>query len=172
MYVNSSPSLILWLRRPKAEVQKLQYEIEEIRARTEQLYADAQKKLAEADHKNLETVEQETGTKHERDMEKQRGQSEGNQNLEVTKLFSKVGRPRKVARSRVMLMRPSAGMKCQNVFPSGGSRLSNDITNIGSFINRDQTSRIDPRLSVHSKYFDPRNDPALNPNFVCKPNQK
>ena len=35
--------------------------------------------------KNLDYVEQETGTAHERDMEKQRGQAQGNQDLEVTK---------------------------------------------------------------------------------------
>ena len=147
------------------EVQKLQYEIEEIRARTEQLYADAQKKLAEADHKNLETVEQETGTKHERDMEKQRGQSEGNQNLEVTKALLK-GRKTKEGGEEPGNVDAAIGWnEMSKRLPSGGARLSNDIANIGSFINRDQTSRFDPRLSVHSKYFDPRNDPALNPGI-------
>lgn len=147
------------------EVQKLQYEIEEIRARTQQLYADAQKKLAEADQKNLDTVEQETGTKHERDMEKQRGQSEGNQNLEVTKALLKSRKTKDGGEKPGNIDAAIGWNEMSKRLPSGGARLSNDIANIGSFINRDQASRIDPRLSVNSKYFDPRNDPALNPGI-------
>ena len=142
---------------------KLEKEIEEIVARTEQLKADAQKKLAEADAKNLDVVEQETGTKHEREMQKQKGQAEGNQNLEVTKaLLAK----RKNAAGGEEPGNVDAAIGWNEMskrLPHGGARMSNDIANIGSFINRDQTSRVDPRLSVNSKYFEPGNDPALNP---------
>ena len=98
-------------------------------------------------------------------MEKQRGQSEGNQNLEVTKALLK-GRKTKEGGEEPGNVDAAIGWnEMSKRLPSGGARLSNDIANIGSFINRDQTSRFDPRLSVHSKYFDPRNDPALNPGI-------
>jgi len=145
------------------EVMKLEKEIEEIVARTAQLHADAQKKLSEADAKNLDVVEQETGTKHERDMEKQKGQSEGNQNLEITKaLLAK----RKNANGGEDPGNVDAAIGWNEMskrLPSGGRGLSNDIGNVGSFINRDETSRFDPRLSLNSKYFQPNDDPALNP---------
>jgi hypothetical protein len=145
------------------EIMKLEKEIEEIVARTAQLHADAQKKLSEADAKNLDVVEQETGTKHERDMEKQKGQSEGNQNLEITKaLLAK----RKNANGGEDPGNVDAAIGWNEMskhLPSGGRGLSNDIRNVGSFINRDETSRFDPRLSLNSKYFQPNDDPALNP---------
>ena len=48
---------------------------------------------SKADMADLNFVEQETGTKHARDMEKQRGQAEGNQNLEITKALLKDRKP-------------------------------------------------------------------------------
>jgi hypothetical protein len=50
--------------------------------------AKAQEASANKDMKNLNYVEQETGTKHERDLQKQRAQSQGNQNLQVTKALT------------------------------------------------------------------------------------
>ena len=58
--------------------------------------AIARYNLARADAADLEYVEQETGTKHARDMDKQRAQSQGNQALEVTKALTK---PRKEGES-------------------------------------------------------------------------
>jgi hypothetical protein len=55
--------------------------------------ADAQKKSTEADLNSLEFVEEESGVKHERSMEKQREQSRGNQQLEVTKALIKPRKP-------------------------------------------------------------------------------
>lgn len=50
--------------------------------------AKAEEALAKKDQANLDYVEQETGTKHERDMQRQRAQSQGNQNLQVTKALT------------------------------------------------------------------------------------
>ena len=50
--------------------------------------AKAEEALAKKDQTNLDYVEQETGTKHEREMQKQRAQSQGNQNLQVTKALT------------------------------------------------------------------------------------
>ena len=145
------------------EIMKLEKEIEEIVARTEQLKADAQKKLAEADHKNLEVVEQETGTKHERDMEKQKGQAEGNQNMLITKALLDKRKNFDGSESRPDVEAAIGWNEMSKRLPTGRQRMPNDIGNIGSFINRDMGAQNDPRLSVNSKYFEPKNDPALNP---------
>ena len=50
--------------------------------------AKAGEAKSKADLADLDYVEQETGTKHERDMQKQRAQSQGNQNLQVTKALT------------------------------------------------------------------------------------
>lgn len=145
------------------EVLKLQKEIEKIQSEIDKNRADATKKMAEADKTNLDVVEQETGTKHERDMEKQKGQAEGNQNLEITKALV---RSRKNALGGEDPGNVEAAIGWNEMskrLPSGRQRMPNDIGNIGSFINRDMGAQNDPRLSVNSKYFEPQNDPALNP---------
>lgn len=79
------------------EVAKLQAEIEEIQSRTAENYAEAKldqaktitesKKQtnldADTDQKALDFVEQETGTKQERDLQKQQAQAEGNMRLKT-----------------------------------------------------------------------------------------
>ena len=71
------------------ELQKLQAEVAEIQAKTMEAQARARKASAEADAVDLDYVEQETGTKHARDVEKIRAQATGNQDLEVTKALTK-----------------------------------------------------------------------------------
>lgn len=145
------------------EVLKLQKEIEKIQSEIDKNRAEATKKMAEADKTNLDVVEQETGTKHERDMEKQRGQAEGNQNLEITKALVK-GRKNPMGGEDPGNIEAAIGWnEMSKRLPTGRSRMPNDIGNIGSFINRDMGAQNDPRLSVNSKYFEPQNDPALNP---------
>ena len=70
------------------ELAKVQAEIDEINARAEKSRADAARAQAEADRANLEFVEQETGTKHARELEKQAAQARGNQDLQVTKALT------------------------------------------------------------------------------------
>jgi DNA uptake protein ComE-like DNA-binding protein len=76
------------------EAQKLQSEIAKNQAQAQMYEAQARAAGATADKTNLDYVEQETGTKHARDMEKQAGQAEGNQALAVTNALLK---PRKQA---------------------------------------------------------------------------
>ena len=86
-----------WRPEPSPEQQEMQrLEIEKARKEVEKLQSEialnnakAQEALANKDQKNLDYVEQETGTKHARDMEKQRGQAQGNQALEITKALTK-----------------------------------------------------------------------------------
>jgi hypothetical protein len=145
------------------EVMKLQKEIEFIQSNIDKNKADTVKKYAEADQTNLDVVEQETGTKHERDMEKQKGQAEGNQNLEITKALVKSRKNTMGGETPGSIEAAIGWNEMSKRLPNGRQRMPNDIGNIGSFINRNMEAEIDPRLSVNSKYFEPQNDPALNP---------
>lgn len=94
------PELAEKLRRFKPEVtpeqqqmQALQLEemklkVEELRSKIELNRAKAAEALASKDQKNLDYLEQETGTKHARDMQKQSAQARGNQDLQVTKALT------------------------------------------------------------------------------------
>jgi hypothetical protein len=77
----------------KLEIEKLRLEVRKLASEVEKNEAMAEKARAEADLAKLNFVEQESGTKHERDLEKQQGQAEGNKELEVTKAFLKTRKP-------------------------------------------------------------------------------
>jgi hypothetical protein len=67
------------------EIAKLDAEIAELRAKAMLAEAKARSEASEADLKDLNFLEQETGTKHARDMQKQQAQAESNQMLQITK---------------------------------------------------------------------------------------
>jgi hypothetical protein len=67
------------------EIKIKQSEIQKNEAQANLFEAQAAQAGAMKDKINLDFVEQETGTTHAREMQKQTAQSEGNQNLEVTK---------------------------------------------------------------------------------------
>lgn len=67
------------------EVTKAQMEIEVLRSEIQLNQAKARAALSAADVKDLDFVEQESGTKHAREMQKQSAQAEGNMDLELTK---------------------------------------------------------------------------------------
>lgn len=71
------------------EVKLKQAEVDEILSKVNLNNAKAEEARANKDLKDLEFVEQETGTNHARNMEQQKAQSQGNQNLEVTKALAK-----------------------------------------------------------------------------------
>ncbi len=75
-------------QKAQLEIMLLQAQIGE--AQGQALLYQAQAKLAgsTADLKNLDFVETETGTKHARTMAEQQAQSQGNQNLEVTRALT------------------------------------------------------------------------------------
>lgn len=110
--------------------------------------AKAQKELQIADKTNLDVVETETGTKHERDMAKQRGQAEGNQDLEMTKALLK---PTKEGEGKPDI---EAGL--------GFTQLSKAANNVGNVAERDAAAASDPRYNLGSQYYDPALDPASN----------
>lgn len=67
------------------QLEKLKKEIAEIDSNIALNNAKAGETQVKTEKHALDTIEQETGTKHARDMEKQSGQAQGNQALEVTK---------------------------------------------------------------------------------------
>ncbi|AZO51841.1 chromosome partitioning protein ParB [Mesorhizobium sp. M4B.F.Ca.ET.058.02.1.1] len=71
------------------QIAKEQKEIEKLQSDIELNQAKARSEMVKAEQGALNTVEQETGTTHAREMEKQRGQAEGNQDLEITKALVK-----------------------------------------------------------------------------------
>lgn len=75
----------LEMEKLMAEIEKLKSEVQENLAEAQLDIAQAGKAKSEQDLKDLEFVETETGTKHERDVDKVQAQAEGNERLEVTK---------------------------------------------------------------------------------------
>ena len=75
----------LQLAEMEAKVQKAQAEAQEALSKAQLNIANAGKSQAEADKKNLDFVEQETGTTHERRKEEIGTQARENQKLELLK---------------------------------------------------------------------------------------
>lgn len=73
----------------RLEVEKARAEVEELRSRILLNQAKAAQAQAEKAQADLDFLEQETGTKHARELQKQKAQSRGNQQLEVTKALTK-----------------------------------------------------------------------------------
>ena len=129
------------------EIEAKQKEVEKLQSEINLNNARAKKEGADADKKNLDYLEQETGTTHAREMEKQKGQAEGNQNLEVTKALLKPG---KVGESSPNI--PAA--VGYNALTQGQS---------GNTLEWDsQAAAGDSTTSLGSQYFNPGQDPALN----------
>lgn len=126
-------------------VQKAQLENEEIQSKIELNRAQAKKASSEGDLKDLDYLETESGTKHARDMEKQKAQSQGNQNLQVTKALTT---PTK------------EGETTPNISAAVGY---NALTNGTSPQERDIAAQADPSRSLSSSYFNPDLDPSLRP---------
>lgn len=70
------------------ENEMIKADIDKKKAEAESLRASAKLDSTKADKTNLDFVEQETGTAHEREMAKQGAQARGNQDLQVTKALT------------------------------------------------------------------------------------
>jgi hypothetical protein len=70
------------------EIAKLELELAEIQSSIAVNNAKAKQLSSNADKTDLDYVEQETGTKHARDMDKQQAQARANQDLQVTKALT------------------------------------------------------------------------------------
>jgi hypothetical protein len=144
----------------KLEVEKARKEVEKLDSEIQLNLAKAEREKAEKDMANLNFVEQESGTNHAREMEKQAGQAKGNMDLEVTKALTK---PRKLANGSESKPNIEAAVGFKSIAdklndPSSNSMMTSPIT-------RDIAAQSDPRLSISSQEYDPKLDPAMNPNF-------
>lgn len=141
-------------------IEKAKLENKELESKIELNQAKAQEARSNKDLKDLEYVETETGTKHARDMEKQRGQAEGNQDLEVTKAFLKTRKQANGGETKPEIEKAV-----------GWNQLSSALDNRGrpepvdNMTERDELAEQDPRYSIHSKFYDPSLDPSANPNI-------
>jgi hypothetical protein len=75
------------------QVEELQAKIDKLRSDAKLSSARAEVAETERDQNNLDFVEQESGTKHERNVETVEAQAEGNKELEVTKALLKPKKP-------------------------------------------------------------------------------
>lgn len=123
-------------------IQKAQLENEELQSKIALNNAKAKEAASSGDLKDLDYLEQESGTKHARDMEKQKAQSQGNQNLQITKALTT---PTK------------EGETTPNISAAVGY---NTLTNGNSLQERDLAAQQDPTYSLSSQYYDPNQDPA------------
>lgn len=67
------------------EIKKLELELTELQSKINLNLAKAKEASSNADLKDLDFVQEETGVKHAREMDKAKGQAKGNQELEITK---------------------------------------------------------------------------------------
>lgn len=140
------------------EVESKKKEIEKLQSEIDLNKAKAQEALANKDQKNLDYVEQETGTKHARDMDQQKAQAQGNQALEVTKALLK---PTKTAAGSETKPDIDAAVG----FNAVSDRLASGQQAPVSTVERDELAGIDPSANLGSASFNPNLDPGLNPNL-------
>lgn len=138
-------------RMAQLEIELKEAEVAKVRSEIALNEAKAQREMAMKDKADLDYVEQETGTTHEREMQKQRAQSQGNQNLQVTKALTspvKEGEKRPDIEAAV-----------------GFNKISDELNNgnPSSTIRRDNEAVGSSPANLGSDYFDPSRDPALNP---------
>jgi hypothetical protein len=138
-------------------VAKLEFEIEQIKAKTQLMQAQAQKAIAEAGQAELDAAEQAAGVSHERSMEQQQGQAQGNKDLAVT---------------RALLAPKKEGEGSPDVEAAIGFNALTDKAPVGlpsggvdTTMERDALAADDPSYSLGSRFFDPSQDPALNPGL-------
>lgn len=73
------------VQQQELEVQKLQMEVQELQSKVNLNEAKAREIVSTADIKDLDFLEQESGAKHLRDMDRMQAQADGNKELEITK---------------------------------------------------------------------------------------
>ena len=127
----------------RLEIEGKQLENDKLRSEISLNEAKAQAEMAKKEQADLDYVEQETGTAHEREMQKQRAQSQGNQNLQVTKALT--------TPSKEGEQKPDLGAAIG--FNRISDKLNDDLPS--STIQRDEL--------VGQPMLPPAQAPALNP---------
>lgn len=138
----------LELQAKRKEIEKLDSEIMLNQAKAEEARANRDKKIQD----NLDEA---TGVKHERNMSLQKAQSQGNQNLQITKALTA---PRKEGES-------APDIEAALGFTQLSDKLSDVGNGFGSMVQRDLLAESNPAYSLGSSKFDPNLDPALRPQM-------
>lgn len=138
----------LELEAKRKEVEKLQSEIDLNNAQAEKARSEAFQKVAD-------TESDISGVKHARNMETAKAQSEGNQNLQVTKALTTPTKQGEIAPD----IDAAIGFNLLTDQLNGSKSMPIDT------LQRDELAQQDPSLSINSSQFDPSQDPALNPNI-------
>ena len=148
------------VERRQLENEKLKLEIAELKSKTTLNNAKTELTAAQADQASLDFVEQETGTKHERDLQKQSAQAKANQNLEVTKALLKSRKPEEKPGSVTAAVgfNQMTDDKAPNFAGRGYAPKQTDL--MGRQV--DEAGRKDPQTNITSKYYNASQDPALN----------
>jgi hypothetical protein len=139
-------------------IKKAEVEIAELESKIMLNRAKAAEAQSNKDLADLEFVEKETGTEHARALERQRAQSEGNQNLAVTKALVTPRKPDQTKpdiEGAVGFNGLSKAMQQEDISPSP----------VDNTQQRDQLAQTDPQFSLGSRFFDLNLDPSLNPNI-------
>lgn len=143
------------IRMQELEIEKAEMEVAKLKSEIELNMAKAEEARANKDKKDLDFIEQETGTTHERNKDLQKAQSQGNQNLQVTKALTS---PTKEGEKR-----PDVDAAIGFNAISDKLHEASQPTPASSTIARDVVGSTDPRQSLNSSQFNPSVDPALNP---------
>jgi hypothetical protein len=138
-------------------IKKIELEISQIESEIALNQAKAAKATAEAQATAQETGDQASGVSHARELEQSRAQSEGNQNLVVTKALAtprKEGEGTPDIEAAVGFNQLSKAQQQEQMTPA-----------LDSTLERDALAEQDPRFSIGSRFFEPALDPASNPNL-------
>ena len=136
------------------QLEEQQLKNDKIRSEIEVNNAKRAELLASASQKDINAQNDADGTTHSRDMEKQRGQAEGNQDYKITEALL---RPRKEGESEVD---PTAAIGYNTL--SRANTAAQPGAPISSVMDRDQMAAVDPRYNLNSQSYDPALDPGTN----------
>lgn len=135
------------------QIEKAQLELEELKSKIELNSAKARETASNADNKDLDFVEKQTGVSHNRELEKQKAQAEANQDLAVTKGIIDSGK-NKFKNNPVLNTIATEDALSTAMGYNELTKEKNSSNN-----NPDSTK------NIGSKYYNPNEDPALNPNL-------
>lgn len=149
----------------KLQVEELRMKVAKLKSEAELNAAKADESEAKVDQANLDYVEQETGTKHERDKDLHRAQSTGNRDLEVTKALL---RPKKPEESKPDIEAAVGYNQLSDKMnkSSPSEELELGAPAVDNPMERDAlVGEGDPRYNLSSRFYDSSADPSLNPNL-------
>lgn len=144
----------LQVKLQELAVAKAEAEIQELKSKVALNQAKAAEAVADKNKKTLDFVEQETGTKHARDLATQQAQARGNMDLAVSKALLTPQKPEEKGpdiEAAVGFNELTDALRAQ------------DAVRVDNPLQRDEVAQVDPRANLGSRFFEPGADPALNP---------